>query len=591
MTIPRLTIATALVALAGLLPASGASATVPGELDPSFGIGGKVQAPFGPESYAGGVAVQPDGKILVAGTPEESQGFSVARLLPNGSLDPSWGEGGVVTTPLGKFASAFDVAVQSDGKVIAVGEAPGAEEKEDFAIVRYLSNGELDPSFGEGGIVIVPVGTTADQGRAVAIGPGGRIAVVGISELPSFRDAVGVAVLESNGTPEAAFAGDGTTVVTTESGEDDRGEGVAVQSDGKVLIADSTGAGGGDGFTLVRLGLDGKPDPSFGGDGVVETPIPGEGEVESGRISDVLVQPDGKIVGGGYGFDFTGAEFVGKFEIVRYLSNGELDPGFGSGGMVGVRPPGEHSFGRALGLAANGKLILGGTYDANENPLEEDSAPALVRVNANGSLDLSFGNGGLVARPLEAGLEQESLEGLAIQPDGKIVTTGYQYREPGGYSGVVSRYIADFEAPPVPAPPQPVNAPPHSRIKGVPRKVQQGALKGFHGTASDPDGTVSKVQVALVQLSSVSKVEVTVPRLSSGGKAGTMIAVKPSLWRTAKGTAKWTLKLKRPLGAGRYVVFSRAIDNQGTAETEFSRRVGNRRAFYVIPKVRHVASP
>jgi len=569
MTFSRATMVLALVVLALLAPASGAAAAVPGELDPTFGIGGKVQAPFGPESYAGGVAVQPDGKILAVGTPEGSQGFSIARLLPNGSLDPSWGEGGVVTTPLGKFASAFDVAVQPDGKVVVVGEAPGAKN-EDFAIVRYLSNGKLDPSFGEGGIVILPVGTEGDQGRVVAIGPGGRIAVVGISDLPSSRNAVGVAMLESDGTPEAAFAGDGTTLIQTESGEDDRGEGVDFQSDGKIVIADSTGAGIGDGFTLIRLGLDGKPDPSFGGDGVVETPIPGEGGVEEGRISDVLVQPNGKIVGGGYGVDSVGVtmETVIKFEVVRYLSNGELDPSFGSGGMVGVRLPSPYSFGRKLALDPSGRLILGGTYDANPAPLEENEAPALMRFNPNGSLDPSFGSGGIVVGTLGAGIEEESIEGLALQPDGKIVTSGSRYAEPGGGSGVVSRYIADFEMPTSPGPKPDLS--PRSKIKGVPHKLHQDLLKGFHGTASDPDGTVSKVQVALV-------------RLRSGGKAGTSAVVRPKKWQTAKGTAKWALKLKHPLAPGRYVVFSRAIDDKGLAESVFSRRDHNRIAFRVLP--------
>lgn len=573
MTIRRMTIATVLVALAALLLAGGASAAVPGELDPSFGIGGKVQAPIGPEAYAGGVAVQPDGKILAVGTPQESQGFSIARLLPNGSPDPSWGEGGVVTTPLGKFAEALDVAVQPDGKIVAVGEAPG-KENSDFAIVRYLSNGELDPSFGEGGIVILPVGTEADQARVVAVGPGGRIAVVGISSLPSFRNAVGVAMLESDGTPEAAFAGDGTTLVQTESGEDDRGEGVDFQSDGKIVIADSTGAGIGDGFTLIRLGLDGKPDSSFDGDGVVETPIPGEGGVEEGRISDVLVQPDGKIVGGGYGVDDVGVtmETVIKFELVRYLPNGELDPSFGSGGMVGERLPSNYSFGRKLALDSSGRLILGGTYDSNPAPLEENEAPALMRFNPNGSLDSSFGNGGIVIGTLGAGIEEESIEGLALQPDGKIVTSGSRYAEPGGSSVVVSRYIANLETPSPPGPPK--DLPPHSKIKGVPHKIRQAALKGFHGTASDPDGKVSKVQVALVRLS------------SGGGKAGPGLHPKPKKWRTAKGTAKWALKLKHPLAPGRYVVFSRAIDDKGLAETEFSRRAGNRRAFRVLAKAR-----
>jgi uncharacterized delta-60 repeat protein len=127
MTFSRMTVAAALAALVALVPVSGASAALPGELDPSFGIGGKVEAPFGPESGASGVAVQPDGKILVAGSPEAAQGFSIARLLPNGALDSSWGKGGVATTPLGKFAVAFDLAVQPNGRVVAVGEAPGNE--------------------------------------------------------------------------------------------------------------------------------------------------------------------------------------------------------------------------------------------------------------------------------------------------------------------------------------------------------------------------------------------------------------------------------------------------------------------------------
>lgn len=570
MTFSRTIGAMAAVALISLLSAGGASAAAPGDLDPSFGVGGKVQAPFGPESFSGGVATQADGKILVAGGTETSQAFSVARLLPDGSPDPSWGGGdGVATTPLGEFAGALDVAVQPDGKVVAVGQAEGAENV-DFAIVRYRSNGELDSGFGEGGVVILPVGTLDDTARAVAIGPGGRIAVTGTSDRPGFGLGAGVAVLESDGTPEAAFAGDGTTVIETESGFDDRGEGIAFQPDGKILVADSTGAGGGDGFTLIRLGLDGQPDPSFGGDGVVETPIPGEGGIEEGRIADVLVQPDGKIVGGGYGFDYTGTppDFVGKFEVVRYLSNGELDPGFGSGGMVGVRLPSENNFGSALGLAANGKLILGGTYDANEDPLEEDEAPALVRLNPNGSLDSSFGSGGIVLGGLGAGIEEEGLESLALQPDGKIVTAGRRYAEPGGSSGIVSRYIADFETPSAPVSAKVSDLPPHSKIKGLPRKARPPALTRFHGTASDPDGSVAEVQVALVRL--------------PAGKARTS-AVKPKRWRTAKGTTKWSLKLKHPLPPGRYIVFSRAIDNQGLAENKFSRRAGNRRIFHILP--------
>jgi uncharacterized delta-60 repeat protein len=248
-------------ALLVALPAGRALAAAPGDLDPTFG-GGRVIVPFGSEAGAGGVAVQPDGKVVVAGSSEARHAFAVARLLPNGSPDPSFGEAGVVTTPLGEFASSTDVAVQSDGKIVAVGEA-----NEDFAIVRYLKIGELDPNFGEGGVVIMPVGTLGDSAEAVAIGPGGLIAVTGTSDVPPSANGAGVAVLKGNGDPETNFAEGGTTVVTTESGEDDRGEGIAFQGDGRILIADATGAGAGDGFTIVRLGTDGKPDASFGGDG------------------------------------------------------------------------------------------------------------------------------------------------------------------------------------------------------------------------------------------------------------------------------------------------------------------------------------
>jgi uncharacterized delta-60 repeat protein len=125
---------------------------------------------FGAEAGASGIAVAPDGKVVVAGYSESMPGFVVARLLPNGSSDSSWGGTGAVNTPLGPSGYSADVAVQSDGKVVAVGEA-----NEDFAVVRYLENGELDPSFGEGGVVIVPVGTLESNAYAVAIGPGGNL--------------------------------------------------------------------------------------------------------------------------------------------------------------------------------------------------------------------------------------------------------------------------------------------------------------------------------------------------------------------------------------------------------------------------------
>ena len=444
------------VAVAALLVAPlavRALAAVPGDLDTTFG-GGRVIVPFGTEAGAGGVAVQPDGKVVVAGSSDATPGFAVARLLPNGSPDTSFGGTGVVTTTLGKSAGSTDVAVQSDGKIVAVGGS-----NQDFAIVRYLGNGKLDPSFGEGGVVIMPVGTLGDYATAVAIGPGGPIAVTGTAEVPESGYGAGVAVLRGNGEPEAKFAEDGTTVVTTESSNDDRGEGIAVQGDGRILIADAANGGAGDGFTVVRLGTDGKPDASFGGDGIVETPIPGEGEVTGGRSTDVAIQPDGKIVVGGYGLASTGLppESVTTFALARYTAEGELDPSFGTGGIVSSRLGVGDDFGRSVAVAADGRLILAGTYDPNPDPLEDDYAPALLRFNANGGLDTTFGSGGAVLRLLPAGTEDESLEGMALQADGRIITTTSEYPTGGPGFAVASRYIADFEKPNVGPPASPSN--------------------------------------------------------------------------------------------------------------------------------------
>ncbi len=556
-----------MAALAMLVPAAAAIAAVPGELDTTFG-GGRVTPPLGPGSGAEGVAIQPDGKVLVTGSSETPVGFSVARLLPNGSPDPGWGGDGLETTPLGEFAGAFDVAVQSDGKVVAVGEAPGTEN-EDFAVVRYLGSGNLDPSFGgSDGIALVPVGTLDDSARAVAIGPGDRIAVTGISFLPGLNNGAGTAVLEANGTPEAAFGEGGTTIVGVSG--DDRGEGIAVQGDGKVVIADSTGGGGGDGFTIARLGLDGKPDPSFGGDGIVKTPIPGEGGAAEGRIGDVVIQPDGRIVGGGYGFDYVGPESisVSKFALARYLSDGELDPSFGIEGIVGAPLPGPGSdIGHTLALAPNGKLVLGGTYDPTASPLEEEYAPAIARFNPNGSLDTGFGAGGSVLVPLKSGVADESLEGLAIQPDSKIIATGTAYPPSAPGIPVVSRYIGEIEAEGVHA--TRPDERPDTNMKKVPRRVESGDLSRFRGTASDPDGdALRRVQVALVRLVS--------------GKARGAASLKPRHWRTARGKAEWSYKLPKPLPPGRYVVFSRAQDEQGLSEDAFSRRDHNRYTFKVL---------
>lgn len=174
------------------------------------------------------------------------------------------------------------------------------------------------------------------------------------------------------------------------------------------------------------------------------------------------IQPDGKIVAGGYGVDYTGPpgemEYVTKFALGRYTAEGELDLSFGSGGIASVRRGVGDDFGSAVAVAADGRLILAGSYDHNPAPLEEADAPALLRFNPNGSLDPSFGSGGIVLGVSPAGIADEFLEGMALQQDGRILTAAAAYPASGPGSAVVSRYLVAQSAGPLAGPPAPSNA-------------------------------------------------------------------------------------------------------------------------------------
>src|SRR5215471_14225706 len=150
-----------------------------GTLDPTFGTGGKVATAF-----AGAIALQPDGKLVVAGGAATSNGgsaFAVARYNSNGALDGSFGTGGKVTTDVGgRFASARAVAVQGDGKIVLAGAT--VNDFNDFALVRYNSNGTLDTGFGTGGKVLTDFGVSA-QALSVAVQPDGKIVVAGFANI------------------------------------------------------------------------------------------------------------------------------------------------------------------------------------------------------------------------------------------------------------------------------------------------------------------------------------------------------------------------------------------------------------------------
>ena len=238
---------------------------------PDFGIGdGVVTTAVGPSIDEGrSVTVQADGKVLVAGYSHNGTDFDFAltRYNADGSLDTSFGSGGMVTTAIGAgLDAAYSVTVQTDGKILVAGESHNGTDK-DFALVRYNTAGTLDASFGTGGVV------------TTAIGAG-----------------------------------------------DDSAQSVTVQTDGKVVVAGNSHNGSDFDFALARYNSDGSLDTSFGTGGKVTTDI--GSTLESGQ--SVTVQPDGKVVVGGYHHNGANLDFA----LMRYNTDGSLDTGFGTGGTV-----------------------------------------------------------------------------------------------------------------------------------------------------------------------------------------------------------------------------------------------------------------
>ena len=310
-----------------------------GSTDPTFAGGKALQIDLGKEDRAYAVALQSDGKIVVAGVGQGN--FIVLRVLPNGNLDSGFGDGGVVATDFGRTEDrAFGLAIQSDGKIVAAGRTSVLPGPRDFALARYNPNGSLDASFGNGGTVRTDFGGD-DRGEDVAIGPDGKIVVVGEQITPANANAV--ARYNANGGLDASFDADGK-VITDFGPTRDFPYGVVVQPDGKVVVSGETGGN----FGVVRYGTDGQQDSGFAAGGRAITDAGGD---DQGR--DLALQANGKIVvvgPGGAAADFT---------FVRYRTDGSLDRSFGSGGIARA-DFGNRDDANAVTVQSDGKILAGG---------------------------------------------------------------------------------------------------------------------------------------------------------------------------------------------------------------------------------------
>ncbi len=406
-----LSIIGAFVTACAVFAAAPASAAQPGILDGSFG-GGVIAPPIGSgDDYGRAVALQPDGKIVVAGYcgNGSNDDFCLARYQTNGVLDASFGTGGTVISPIGSSTDrAYAVAVQPDGKIIVAGYCTDAG-KDRFCLARYQANGSLDPGFGASGKVIIPIGSDNSWGYALALQPDGKIVVAGScgSGLSIYAC---IARYQSNGALDTGFGASGKVISTL--GSSPSTNAIALQSDGKIVVAGYCDNGSNYDFCLIRHQPNGSLDNTFGTGGKVISPIGSSDDVGQA----IALQPDGKIVVAGTCWNGSDGDLC----VARLEANGATDYGFGFGGKV-VTPFGSsYDYGYAIALQPDGKIVVAGACSTTASGYNF----CLVRYRAIGALDPGFGpvGGGKVTAGI--GSSDDYGYAMALQPDGKIVVAG-----------------------------------------------------------------------------------------------------------------------------------------------------------------------
>jgi uncharacterized delta-60 repeat protein len=427
-------------------------------LDPTFGAGGAVITDVGGTSgsdAANDIAVLPDGATVAVGYTQAAGGgqdFALVKYRPDGSLDPTFGTGGEVVTDVsgtGGDDLAFALAVQPDGKLVVAGAVVGGDQARRFAVARYGATGVLDPTFGTGGIVVTDLAGGLGGAHGVAVQTDGKIVAVG-----SVTTAGGVlfaaARYRPDGSLDPAFGTGGTVttgiVTPNPSGQPatsmDFASTVAIQPDGKIVVGGAAGLNYGRSlfgydFAMVRYTAGGVLDPGFGTGGTVLTDLPNG----TSAVQNIALRPDGRIVAVGYAGGRIGE--ATDVAVVQYRKTGRLDTTFGTGGVVLTDLTGAlgSDIGNDVAVRPDGQLLVAGwsmRRDSYASP--SDYRFLLARYTGTGGLDPTFGSGGVVLADVNAASSDDHANALAVRPDGRVVVGGYTYTTGTGADFTVACY-------------------------------------------------------------------------------------------------------------------------------------------------------
>lgn len=563
-----LRISAAAAVTGALLVFAGSAGAAAGDLDPLFGTGGFATAPANatyPTTGANEIALTPSGQILAAGNFLDGgvRYLSVQRFNANGSIDTSFGDGGLATLamPPNTVIDVAGIGEQPGGAVVVGARkySTAVSGSGVFAVFRFTQSGQLDTTFdgdsAGNGILELNIGQPGpplpdETERKLIVEPSGKIVISGGSIYPSFGS-IAIGRLDADGKWDSSFSGDGKLSIplTTTSFDDKALADVPGDAGyvigGRVLpnVAPTITQP-----TLVRISESGALDASFtGGTGNVSS-TPGivtyywsADPAKLGEIQAVAPTQDGGFVAGGYQNLTSSTVSV----LARYSANGGVDSSFGTNGIkVDLLNGDGSSTVESVAVQPDGKILAAFNRPA-------DSTGFLGRYNADGSPDSSFGSGGLIS-------PAQLVNRVVIQTDGMPVANVVRT---GQTNTTLVRLLAD----PIVSPP----ADPVITIKSpAKRKLKASKLKTISGTAG-PAGSVKKVEIALQRKDSklLKKKKRCLWLSSAKAKFRSVTATrgkcsKPS-YRAASGTTSWKYKLTKKLPAGSYALTARVTLSSG----------------------------
>lgn len=400
-----------------------------GTLDASFRGSGSAQYDLGGNESAGGVALQSDGRIVLAGTASNAadNDILIMRLTSAGLLDLSFGSNGVFRYDGGGDEAGNAVAIQTDGRIVAAGQSSNGADP-DIIVLRVTVSGIADNTLSGTGARLIDRGGR-DIGNAVAVQTNGKIVVTGLSSNGVDADLI-VVRLNPDGVLDTTFNVNGIFVLEGVAGGRDAGNAVAIQTNGKIVVTGSSSNGVNADVIVVRLNPDGIRDVTFSGNGTVRYHASALGDAAGNAI---CAQPDGMILAAGFGSNGLNSYVL----VLRLDANGVLDTTFNATGVVTFRKKvNTADVGNAVTVQPDGSIVvIGQTSQGADNDV------LALRYRSDGRRAASFSGDGVAVFGGSAGGEDIG-RAVALQADGMIVVAG-QTSDGGSNDVLVLRYTSD----------------------------------------------------------------------------------------------------------------------------------------------------